>query len=175
MRYVYAVISSVEAAALSSQLPQSLMFTNYIDADGYFIDVGSSRRERGALLRTVNPNDQVVIESRSACGLTPDEVNDFEHRLWEKKARLTCAIESDGTVPADSVPVADSACDKITMAVPAPKHRRKLRVNIDPVLFAKLYQELKAGKIKKKEMAEKVGLSYTALINRIQRYEQIGE
>ena len=165
MRYAYAVISDAEA----SSLPASLTFINFIDVDGYFIDVGCSRRERGALLRTVNPNDQVVIESGLTCGLTLDEVNDLEHRLWEKKARLTCAI------PSDSVPVADSQRGEKRYAAQVPKHCRKLRVNIDPVLFAKLYQELKAGKIKKIEMAEKVGLSYTALINRIQRYEQIGE
>lgn len=175
MRYVYAVISAAELSELSLQLPQSLLFTNYIDIDGYFIDVGSSRRERGALLRTVKPNDQVVIESRLSCGLTPDEVNDLEHRLWEKKARLTCAVESNESIAFDSVPVLDSEQDKTKTTTPVQKHRRKLRVNIDPALFAKLYQELKTGKIKKKEMAEKVGLSYTALINRIQRYEQIGE
>lgn len=175
MRYVYAVILPAEAAELSSQLPQSLLFTNYIDVDGYFIDAGNSRRERGALLRTVKPNDQVVIESRSSCGMDTEEVDDLEHHLLEKKARLTCAIESDEIVPDTSVPIAESAHDEARTTTPAPKHRRKLRVNIDPVLFAKLYQELKAGKIKKKEMAEKVGLSYTALNNRIQRYEQIGE
>lgn len=174
MRYVYAVISDAEADMLSTCLPESLSFTNYIDVDGYFIDAGSSRRERGALLRTVEMNDQVVIESRESCGLSPEEVTDLEHRLWDKKARLTCAVETE-QAEEEPVETEKESAQVETEAEKPAKRRRKLRVNVDPVLFAKLYQEMKDGRIRKKEMAEKVGLSYTALLNRIQRYEQLGE
>lgn len=172
MRYVYAVISDADADKLSSCLPTSLSFTNYIDVDGYFIDAGSSRRQRGALLRTVEANDQVVIESRETCGLSLEEVDDLEHHLWEKKARLTCALEAE---PEEEAPVEMKKENAQVEEEKPLKRRRKLRVNVDPDLFAKLYQEMKAGKIRKKEMAEQVGLSYTALLNRIQRYEQLGE
>lgn len=169
MRYAYAVISDADADILSSCLPDSLSFTNYIDIDKYFIDIGDSRRQRGALLRTVDRNDQVVISSKDSCGLSEEELNEFEDLLWEKKARLTCAIEAP-------VPLAEiDPMSKEVNEGKSQKHRRKLRVDVDPVLFAQLYKEWKAGKINKGEMAHKIGLSYAGLTNRLERYEQLGE
>lgn len=167
MRYAYAVISDADADILSSCLPESLSFTNYIDIDKFFVDTGNSRRQRGALLRTVNTNDQVVIESKDTCGLSKDEVNELEILLWAKKARLTCAVEE--------VPVPLASIDAMDKTKETSKRRRKLRVDVDPVLFAQLYQDLKAGKINKGQMAQRIGLSYAGLNNRLERYEQLGK
>ncbi len=169
MRYAYAVIADADADILSSCLPDSLSFTNYIDIDKYFIDTGDSRRQCRALLRTVGRNDQVVISSKDTCGLSEEEFNEFEDLLWEKKARLTCAIEA--TVPLASIDLMKKEVNEDK----SQKHRRKLRVDVDPVLFATLYKEWEAGKINKGEMAHKTGLSYAGLTNRLERYEQLGE
>ena len=169
MRYGYAQLSKNEDEFSSSKL----FFSKILDTDWIFIDHGKDRHKRGAMLRTVGRNDQVVLQSRSDCGLSAEEIKDLEDKLLAKKARLSFAVYEPEPESPDEEVLVTSVAGQIApeqVTVQAKKHR-SLRKPLDAGVFASLYCRWKNKEITKGEMAEKLGITYATLQSRLKSYE----
>lgn len=84
MRYGYAQLHNNEDELSSSKL----FFSNILDTDWIFLDHESDMHAMAAMLRKVQKNDQVVLQSRSDCGLSAGEIHELEQLLLKKKVRF---------------------------------------------------------------------------------------
>lgn len=166
MRDGYAQLHNNEDELSSSKL----FFSNILDTDWIFRDHESDMHAMAAMLRKVQKNDQVVLQSRSDCGLSAGEIHELEQLLLKKKVRFFFAL-FEPEVELATEKIEEKSLGQIATEQGVVKKHRKIRKPLDHNLFAELYQLYKSREITKGEMAKKLGITYPTLQNRLQQYE----
>lgn len=157
MRYGYAVFPE----QCSDFFDDRIFFENIIQIDKMFIDYGSSRRQKGALLRTLDPNDMVVVSNQKSVAMSDEEFLEFRLSIREKKARLSIIFPEPEPVQPVDVDHSEKAETK----------RGRKEKSLNEELFAELLGKLKQKEISKKEMAAQLGVCYATLEKKIRKAE----